>query len=96
VAAAPEAVWEVDIDAGIAGVEILRALERKYSRAWAHPGRDSGPSRKTTIRTVQELPGYSDVTATMVYTHVLKLGGSAVRSPLDTLAKLANLAPQRG
>ena len=38
------------------------------------------------IRTVQELLGHSDVATTMIYTHVLKLGGGAVRSPLDALA----------
>ena len=37
------------------------------------------------IRTVQELLGHSDVGTTMIYTHVLKLGGGAVRSPLDAL-----------
>jgi len=38
------------------------------------------------IRTVQALLGHSNVNTTMIYTHVLKVGGGAVRSPLDALA----------
>jgi integron integrase len=37
------------------------------------------------IRTVQKLLGHDDVSTTMIYTHVLKLGGRGVRSPLDAL-----------
>ena len=138
--AAAHGLWAADRTAGVAGVDVPNALDRKYPRAplswmwfWVFPqatlsvdprgagvrrhhqldqafqrafkraAQAAGIHKPATphtlrhsfathlllggydIRTVQALLGHSDVSTTMVYTHVLKLGGGAVRSPVDHL-----------
>ncbi|MBI4402206.1 MAG: tyrosine-type recombinase/integrase [Nitrospirae bacterium] len=43
------------------------------------------PEDRNGIQTVQELLGHTDVSTTMIYTHVLNRGGRGVHSPADRL-----------
>ena len=71
------AIRQAAHDAGIIKPVSCHTLRHSFATHLLQAGND--------IRTVQELLGHSDVSTTMIYTHVMNKGARGVKSPLDAV-----------